>query len=118
MFDYASIFDFSRHHCVAICAFLVPANLLATLQTLAMVLLIRPQSHIRWSVAIAASLALVLVLHVGTWFEIGIVTPVTFILLGLASTCLVLNVWTATYQATFRRLLRMARSHSQSWLPY
>jgi hypothetical protein len=26
-------------------------------------------------------------LHVGTWFSIGIITPITFILLGLALTC-------------------------------
>ncbi|OKH23266.1 hypothetical protein NIES593_10540 [Hydrococcus rivularis NIES-593] len=110
MLDFISVLNFSHHHCIAICAFLVPANLLITLQTLAMVLLTRPQSHIRWSVAIAACLASILVLHVGTWFAIGVVTPVTFILLGLASTCLTLNLWTANYPSTFQRLLRMAPS--------
>jgi hypothetical protein len=31
--------------------------------------------------------------HVGTWFIIGVVTPVTFILLTLSLSCFGLNSW-------------------------
>jgi hypothetical protein len=109
--DFSFIAEFSRDRCVAICAFLVPANLLLTLQTLSLVARNRSQSSIRWSVAIATALAIILVLHVGTWFAIGVVTPVTFILLGLASTCLALNFWTTIYQSTFRELLQIGQTY-------
>jgi hypothetical protein len=105
--DYSSITDFSRDRCVAICSFLVPANLLLTIQTLVLIARDRAQILIQSSVAIATVLAVILVLHVGTWFSIGVITPVTFILLTLASTCLTLNFWAIANQSTFRRLLRM-----------
>jgi hypothetical protein len=109
--DFSSLAEFSRDRCVAICSFLVPANLLITLQTLVLVALHRPLVSIRWSVAIATGLAVILVFHVGTWFAIGVITPVTFILFGLASTCLVLNFWTSNYQYTFRHLLKVGRNY-------
>lgn len=109
--DFSFITEFSRDRCIAICAFLVPANLLLTLQTLSLVARNRSQVSIRWSVAIATALAAILVLHVGTWFAIGVVTPVTFILLGLASTCLAINFWTTIYQSTFRDLLQLGQTY-------
>lgn len=109
--DFSFLAEFSRDRCIAICAFLVPANLLLTLQTLSLVARNRSQSSIRWSVAIATALAIILVLHVGTWFAIGVVTPVTFILLGLASTCLAANFWTTIYQSTFRDLLQIGQTY-------
>lgn len=98
MLEFTPVFEFSRHHCIAICAFLVPANLLATLQTLSFVILERPRYQIYGSVAIATFFALTLSLHVGTWLAIGIVRAVTFILLGLASACLLLNWGILSYQ--------------------
>jgi hypothetical protein len=105
--DLSVIAEFSRDRCIAICAFLVPANLLITIQTLALVVFDRSQTNIRWSFAIATGLAIILVLHVGSWFAIGVVTPVTFILLTLATTCLAFNMWTVTNQLTFQRLLQV-----------
>ncbi|MCU0537061.1 MAG: hypothetical protein MUD14_24510 [Hydrococcus sp. Prado102] len=109
--DFSFLAEFSRDRCIAICAFLVPANLLLTVQTLSLVARNRSQAKIRLSVAIATVLAAILVLHVGTWFAIGVVTPVTFILLGLASTCLALSFWTAIYQSTFRDLLQVGQTY-------
>jgi hypothetical protein len=109
--DFSFIAEFSRDRCIAICAFLVPANLLWTLQTLSLVARNRSQVTIRWSVAIATALAAILVVHVGSWFAIGVVTPVTFILLGMASTCLALNFWTTIYQSTFRDLLQVGQTY-------
>lgn len=44
MFDIISLGEFSRNHCVGICAFLVPANLLATLLSLIFVVVNPPVS--------------------------------------------------------------------------
>ncbi|MGD2180743.1 hypothetical protein [Lusitaniella coriacea] len=90
--DLNPLFEFSRNNCVAICAFLVPANLFATLQTLLFFFLQRPPQHLRLSATLASSFAIVMVLHVYTWFAIGVVTPVTFVLLSLGSICLAVNI--------------------------
>ena len=91
------IFEFSRHNCVAICSFLVPANLIATVVTSILVATEQSLSKMRWSRAIASVLAATLFLHVSTWFIIGVITPVTFILFGLGTTCLVVNMLAVMY---------------------
>ncbi len=105
MLDLAPVFEFSHHHCVAICSFLVPANLLATLQTLIFVALHRSQVQVRGSVLLATFFALVLSLHVGTWFMIGVVRNVTFILLILATTCLMINIFAVIYAKNLQYLV-------------
>ncbi len=106
MLDIHNLCQFSRDHCIAICAFLVPANLIATLQTMIFTGLYRP----RWQsvgIAIAAiSYALVIGWHVLTWFMIGIVMAPTFILLFLSAVCLTINFWSLAYPASLAHLLR------------
>ncbi|WAL58394.1 hypothetical protein [Thermocoleostomius sinensis] len=86
------LFEFSRTHCVAICAVLVPANLLATLQTLLLIWFRRSPKQI-YAMSLAASLyALLLILHVLTWLAIGVVMLPTYILTGLGSLCLLINL--------------------------
>ncbi len=119
MFDLEPVFAFSRNNCVAICAFIVPGNLLITLQILIALAMERPSEgggagtrvlHSRppWqiflAIALAITLALTLFLHVFTWFAIGVVTPVTFILFGLGTTCLIINIWTLIYWQKFPQL--------------
>jgi hypothetical protein len=106
MFNLEPIFAFSRNNCAAICAFLVPANLLITLQILIALARERPIGQIRLAVALAITLALTLFIHVFTWFAIGVVTPVTFILFGLGTTCLVINIWASIYWQKFTQLVR------------
>ena len=96
MFDLNTIFEFSRTNCVAICAFLVPANLLLTLQTIILTTLRRPQVQVRQAAILACIPAVVMVLHVFTWLMIGVVMAPTYILLWLGSTCLVINLWAIT----------------------
>jgi hypothetical protein len=110
-FDLFSLAEFSRDRCVSICTFLVPANLAIALLTLILVAKSRPALQIRLSVAIAVCLATTMILHVMTWFAIGVITPVTFILTGLAITCLTVNLWTIRYQSTFRRWLQIGRRY-------
>ena len=112
MLDLEPIFEFSRQNCVAICSFLVPAILIATISTLALTVTQRPSLKIRWSSAIASILAIILFLHVSTWFVIGIVTPVTFILFGLGTTCLVVNTLAVIYRQKIVRGLSSVRSRS------
>ncbi len=98
MIDLEPLFEFSRHNCIAICAFLVPANLLATLQTMIVVLLKRSILFSNLAAMIAITFALTLFLHVATWFVIGVVTPVTFILGALGTTCILINLLFIVYR--------------------
>ena len=98
MFDLQPLFEFSRQNCVAICSFLVPANLLTTITTLVLVATGQSLTKMRWSRGMDSVLAIALFLHVSTWFMIGIITPVTFILFGLGSTCLVVNLIAVAYR--------------------
>lgn len=84
---------FSHTQCVAICAVLVPANLAATLQSLLMVGLQRPKAYQRLMTSMASLYALLMILHVASWFVIGVVMMQTYILLGLGLMCLSANLW-------------------------
>jgi prepilin signal peptidase PulO-like enzyme (type II secretory pathway) len=110
-FDLFSLAEFSRDRCVSICTFLVPANLAIVLLTLFLAAKNRPALQIRLSVAIGVCLATIMILHVMTWLAIGVITPVTFILTGLAIICLIVNLWTIRYQSTFRRWLQIGRHY-------
>ncbi|MBE9003463.1 hypothetical protein IQ259_00055 [Fortiea sp. LEGE XX443] len=92
MLDFHTLAEFSRSNCVGICVFLVPANLIATLLTIIMTVLRRPIHQIQPAVSIAIIFALVMILHVYTWFVIGIVMAPTYILLSLAISCLLTNI--------------------------
>lgn len=104
MLNLSPLFEFSRYHCVAICSFLVPAILAMTITTLVLVVKKKPLSRILWSKRIALVLEISLFLHVSTWFIIGVITPVTFILFGLGTTCLLLNSLGVAYRHEIARL--------------
>ncbi|WP_416673868.1 hypothetical protein [Egbenema bharatensis] len=86
------LFEFSRTHCVAICAMLVPANLLATSQTLLFTGLGRPIAQVQFMAKISSLYALLILLHVFTWLSIGVVMAPTYILTFLGCLCLVSNL--------------------------
>ncbi len=98
MLDLEPLFEFSRTNCVAICAFLVPANLLTTIATMFLVYKQSASVRISLSATIAIAFALTLFLHIATWFIIGVITPVTFILAGLGATCIVTNLVVVNYR--------------------
>lgn len=104
MLDLQPVFEFSRLNCVTICAFLVPANLIVTIATLILVATGQSLSKVRWSKTIASFLAITLFFHVSTWFVIGVITPVTFILFGLGATCLIANVMAVAYRRDIAQL--------------
>ncbi|MBH8563996.1 hypothetical protein I8748_17700 [Nostoc sp. CENA67] len=98
MLDFQTLAEFSRTNCVSICAFLVPANLLATLLTIILTAIGRPTYQVWQAVGIASIFAVVMVLHVYTWFIIGVVMAPTYILLCLAITCLLSNLAAILFQ--------------------
>lgn len=91
--DLTSLLEFSHAHCVAICAFLVPANLLATLLTLIWIGVGSPIERLRWATATANLFAGLMILHVLTWFWVGVVMVPTYVLLTLGCVCLSVNFW-------------------------
>lgn len=105
MFDFNTLLEFSNRYCLTICAFLVPMNLIATLQTLIMVGLGRPPRQIYIVSGVASSYALLMIFHVLTWFLVGVIMAPTYILVLLATTCLIINGWAMVYPASLKRLL-------------
>jgi len=93
MIDLAFFSEMSRIHCVSICAFLIPTILITTLQSILLVIFQRRDTSLTVSVLLSLSAIAFMVFHVSTWFVIGVVTPVTFILLGLSLSCLTINLW-------------------------
>ena len=106
MLEINVLFEFSRNHCIAICAFLVSANLLLTLRTVSLVSQLRHLTQVYLSVFAASFFALTLLLHDFTWFSIGVVMAPTYILLALACVCLSLNFWAIAHPASMKQLLK------------
>ena len=92
MFDFNILAEFSRYYCIGICAFLIPANLVTTSLTMAFTLLGCPAVQVWQTAGIASIFALVMILHVFTWFMVGMVMAPTYILLGMGSICLFANL--------------------------
>lgn len=110
MFDFNTVIEFSHTYCIGICAFLVPANLLATLQTIIFTGRKRSQIQVQLAAAFASIFALLMVFHVFTWFAIGVVMPPTYILLALGSICLGTNIWAVVHPSSIRRLVGVSVS--------
>lgn len=106
MLDLNALFEFSRSHCIGICAFLVPANLLATLQTLVFVGTGRPTIQVRLMTAFASLYSGLMVLHVATWLLVGVIMIPTFVLLSLGTVCLGVNLWAIAHSHSLSNLLR------------
>lgn len=112
MLDLEPVFEFSRQNCVAICSFLVPANLFTAIATVILIIKEQPFNVIRKSIGIAIIFAVTLFLHVSTWFIIGVITPVTFILFGLGATCLFINLLAIVYRQQLVQLFTRKLSRS------
>ncbi|NCR40424.1 MAG: hypothetical protein GPJ21_11455 [Microcystis aeruginosa W13-11] len=115
MIDFNTLAEFSRHYCVSICAFLVPANLVTTLLTVLFLYFGRPTRQILPIASLALLFAVTMFLHVATWLMIGVVMAPTFILFGLGLTCFVINFQAISDHQSLEQLLhtgvnRLARS--------
>lgn len=103
--------DFSRSHCIGICTFLVPANLIATSQTILFTLFKRSPIQIFTISTMAIVYASLMILHVISWFIVGVVMAPTFILMFLGIVCLTINfiaIWLKINNVAidFRHLLQ------------
>jgi len=87
--------NFSRANCVGICATLVPMMLISSLSCLGFTYFQRERAWVNFAYAGTISTCVLMGLHVGSWFSIGVVTPITFILFGLSLTCFTVSsvVW-------------------------
>ena len=110
MFDFHTINEFSRTYCIAICAFLVPANLLTAITVMVLTALNRPRLQIWKAAGIGNLFASVMIFHVFSWFAVGVVMAPTYILLLLGSTCLSINLWAIAHPSSMMRLLRAITS--------
>jgi prepilin signal peptidase PulO-like enzyme (type II secretory pathway) len=103
--DLNSITEFSRCHCIGICAVLVPLNLLLSTSTIFLLGTNRSRQLIYATVGIAIWPALALFLHVATWWSIGVVMLPTFILPVLATICLATHAYAIVNPRQMRALL-------------
>lgn len=101
--------EFSRQNCLTICAFLVPANLLATLAVMVSTALRQPLQQRAIARSLATLFAVTMVLHVWTWFAVGVVQAPTFILLSLAVLCLGIHAAAARFPHAFVLAYRWLR---------
>ena len=60
---------------------------------------------LRFSASVAVLFSLTLFLHVATWFSIGVVTPVTFVLGGMGATCILSNLILVVFQRSLRNYI-------------
>jgi hypothetical protein len=92
MLELNSIAEFSRCHCIGICAFLVPTHLLFASTIMWFVAVDRSLRQIYTAVGLSVFAAIIMLLHVATWWAIGVVMLPTFILPTLAITCLAIDM--------------------------
>lgn len=109
-----SLFDFSRTHCIGICAVLVPVNLIATLQTMLSVWFRRPIAQTGLMAAVSFLYATLLILHVITWLMVGVVMLPTYILSALGCLCIGINLvcLAISWYRTFKPLSWLDRRES------
>jgi hypothetical protein len=91
MLDLATLNHFSRCNCVAICAVLIPVNLLISTAVIALSALnLSPRKRQRLAI-LGLFPALLLVSHVASWWVVGVVAPASFLLPSIALLCTIVN---------------------------
>ncbi|MBV5261746.1 hypothetical protein FLX56_25370 [Synechococcus moorigangaii CMS01] len=97
--------EFSRCHCIAICGGLVPFNLLLSFLTLVYVVRQAPASVIQKNAIAVYGGVTLMVLHVSTWFLVGVVMVPTFLLPAFGVVCVAINLWGTQGPDSLRRFL-------------
>ncbi len=108
MYNIIAFFEFSRNNCVSFCAVLVPANLLLTIITWSLFFLM-PKVNYGWvafSSLLGNTLSLILILHVVSWWTVGVVEAPSFILVFLGGICLTLNLLAMIFAEKLQSFLR------------
>ncbi|MGK7922085.1 MAG: hypothetical protein AB4080_18980 [Trichodesmium sp.] len=102
MLEINNLIEFSHTYCVAICGILVPMNVLASLQPIIFTALDRRKEEINLMALVASLYALTMILHVCSWYIVGVVRIQTFILLWFASCCLITNTWAVIHGSSMK----------------
>jgi hypothetical protein len=108
--DLNTLFELSRTYCIPICAVLVPANLLATLQTMLFSRFCRPTAQVQLMALVGSFYALILLLHVFTWFAVGVVMAPTYILTVLGCVCICINICAVLYHQRWMQQLQQQQA--------
>ncbi len=112
MLELNSIAEFSRCHCIGICALLVPTNLGLANATILLTVFNRSPQLIYTIAGMSIVPALVLLLHVATWWSIGVVMLPTFILPVLALICLASQAFVVSNPDRTRNWVRIISKFS------
>lgn len=107
-----SLFNLSRAYCVEICSWLVPLTLIITVNTLISIGCPESLWRRKLSAMAACLLAGIMVLHVTSWFVIGVVRVPTFVLHALACLCFGINSWAISHPTSMLQVLAFWRSPS------
>ncbi len=106
MLDLSTLHEFSRCHCLAICAGLVPANLLLSTAVIGLTMFNGSRATRRWLSIGGAGCFMLLLAHVMSWWLIGVVAPATFILPALGLCCSAINGACLSYPVSMSRFWR------------
>lgn len=97
--------EFSRCHCIAICGGLVPFNLILSFLTLVYVVRQASPGLIQKNAIAVYGGVTLMVLHVSTWFLVGVVMIPTFLLPAFGAVCVAINLWGTHSPDSLRRFL-------------
>ncbi|WP_299411548.1 hypothetical protein [Acaryochloris sp. IP29b_bin.148] len=106
MLSLNALLDFSRCHCVGICASLVPINIFATAFTVVQVSRNHSPRSVHFNIGVASLAAVLLALHDLSWLMIGVVMAPTYILFTIALVCLSFNAWAGWHSQSLRYIVR------------
>jgi hypothetical protein len=104
MLELNTIGEFSRYHCIGICAVLIPTSLCLSSATLLGVAMNKSLQLIRVAIYLGILTAILLLLHVATWLSIGVVMLPTFILPVIAILTLSIQIYALINPQQLRNL--------------
>lgn len=93
MLELNTIGEFSRCHCIGICAVLIPTSLSLASATILGTVTNRSIQLVRIAIFFGIITAILLLVHVATWLSIGVVMLPTFILPAIAISTLSIQIY-------------------------
>jgi hypothetical protein len=118
MFDLATLNHFSRCNCVAICAALIPVNLLISTAVIVLSAIDQSPRQRQQLAVLGIFPGTLLISHVASWWIVGVIAPATIILPSLALLCTSIN-WTCVWKPALAQRLyaHVQTAHPSLHLP-
>ncbi len=104
MLELNTIGEFSRCHCIGICAILIPTSLCLSSATIWSAATNKSILLVRTTIYLGILTAILLLLHVATWLSIGVVMLPTFILPVIAISTLSIQIYALVNPQHLRNL--------------